>query len=59
MDLSHMREVLTLAEHLNFTTAAAKLYVSQPTLTRHVNAVEEELGVNARYPGRKAFFNLR
>lgn len=45
MDVSHMREVLVLAEHLNFTTAAAALYISQPTLTRHVNAVEEALGV--------------
>ncbi|MBQ9041359.1 MAG: LysR family transcriptional regulator [Eggerthellaceae bacterium] len=45
MDVSHMREVLVLAEHLNFTTAAAALYISQPTLTRHVNAVEESLGV--------------
>lgn len=44
MDVSYMREVLVLAEHLSFTTAAAKLYLSQPTLTRHVNAVEEELG---------------
>ena len=45
MDVSHMREVLVLAEHLNFTTAAAELYVSQPTLTRHVNAMEDALGV--------------
>ena len=45
MDVSHMREVLTLAEHLNFTTAAAELYVSQPTLTRHIGAIEDELGV--------------
>lgn len=45
MDVSHMREVLVLSEHLNYTTAAAKLYVSQPTLTRHVNSVEEALGV--------------
>ena len=41
MDVSHMREVLTLAEHLNFTTAAAELYVSQPTLTRHLGAIED------------------
>ena len=44
MNVSHMREVLVLAEQLNFTTAAAALYVSQPTLTRHVNSIEEELG---------------
>ena len=42
MDVSHMREVLTLAEHLNFTTAAAELYVSQPTLTRHIGAIEDK-----------------
>ena len=45
MDVSHMREVLVLADHMNFTTAAAQLYISQPTLTRHVNAMEEALGV--------------
>lgn len=45
MDVSHMREVLVLAEHLNFTTAASELYISQSTLTRHVGAVEEALGV--------------
>ena len=45
MDVSHMREVLVLADHMNFTTAAAQLYISQPTLTRHVNAIEEALGV--------------
>ena len=45
MDVSHMREVLVLAEHRNFTTAAAELFVSQPKLTRHVNAVEDALGV--------------
>ena len=45
MDVSHMREVLTLAEHLNFTTAAAELFISQPTLTRHIGSIEDELGV--------------
>lgn len=45
MNVSHMREVLVLAKHLNFTTAAAELYMSQPTLTRHIGAVEETLGV--------------
>lgn len=45
MDVSQMREMLVLAEHLNFTTAAAQLYISQPTLTRHVSAAEDALGV--------------
>jgi len=45
VDTAYMREVIGLAKHLNFKSAAAELYISQPTLTRHLNAVEEELGV--------------
>lgn len=39
-----MREFLTLVKCGSFTEAAAELYISQPTLTRHVNALEDELG---------------
>ena len=39
-----MREFLTLAKCANFTRAAEELYISQPTLTRHVNSLEHELG---------------
>lgn len=43
MDVSHMREVLVLAEHLNFTTAASALYISQPTLTAQTKRVYKHL----------------
>lgn len=45
MDTSYMREFLVLAKHLNYTSAAQALYISQPTLSRHISALEEELGV--------------
>lgn len=44
MDIGHMREFLTLAEKLNYRAAADALFISQPTLTRHINLLEEQLG---------------
>lgn len=44
MDTTYMREFLVLAKHLNYTTAAQALYISQPTLSRHISALEDELG---------------
>ncbi|GAA2088470.1 LysR family transcriptional regulator [Streptomyces albiaxialis] len=43
--LRQLRAFLTLAETLNFTQAAAELGTSQPTLTRTVHRLEEELRV--------------
>ena len=43
--LRQLRAFLTLAETLNFTQAAAELGTSQPTLTRTVRRLEEELRV--------------
>ena len=44
MDVTFLREFLVLADCLNFGTAARRLFVSQPTLSRHVQAVEDEAG---------------
>lgn len=45
MDISYLSEFLTVAEELNFSRAAKTLNVSQPALSNHIIALEEELGV--------------
>ncbi|SPE56941.1 putative Uncharacterized HTH-type transcriptional regulator YnfL [Verrucomicrobia bacterium] len=45
MELRHLRYFVAVAEALNFTKAAAKLHLAQPSLTRQVHNLEEEIGV--------------
>ncbi len=45
MKIQSMREFLTLSELRNFNSASEKLFLSQPTLSRHIKELEEELGV--------------
>lgn len=44
MKTEYMREFLELAAAKNYSLAARKLFISQPTLSRHVQAIEEALG---------------
>src|SRR6266446_1763208 len=46
MELRHLRYFLAVAEALNFTKAAAQLRVAQPALSRRVQDLEEEIGVD-------------
>ncbi|MCD7859051.1 MAG: LysR family transcriptional regulator [Firmicutes bacterium] len=45
MTLENMQEFIVLAEEHNYQIAADRLYTTQATLSRHIIALEEELGI--------------
>ena len=45
MTITQLKYVLAIAEHKNFTKAAKKAFVTQPTLSMQVQKLEEELDV--------------
>lgn len=45
MELADLKAFIAVVEHNGFRRAAHALFVSQPSLTRRVNRLEEELGV--------------
>jgi DNA-binding transcriptional LysR family regulator len=46
VELRHLRYFLAVGEALNFTKAAARLRVAQPALSRQIQDLEDEIGVN-------------
>jgi DNA-binding transcriptional LysR family regulator len=45
MELRHLRYFVAVAENLNFTKAAGRLHLTQPSLTIQIRNLEEEIGV--------------
>ena len=46
MDFKQLKTYVTVVECQSFTKAAQQLYVSQPTISAHIRALEEELGAS-------------
>ena len=44
MDIPYLRDFAALGESLNYSAAAEKLQISQPTLSRHIKIIEKTLG---------------
>lgn len=45
MDINYFKEFSVLAETRNYWEAAERLFVNQSTLSKHIKAMEKELGV--------------
>ncbi|RTY82895.1 LysR family transcriptional regulator [Flavobacterium sp. LS1P28] len=45
MTITQLKYVLAVAEHKNFTLAAEKCFVTQPTLSMQIQKIEEELSI--------------
>lgn len=53
MELRVLRYFLTVAKEQNFTKAAEQLHITQPTLSRQLAALEEELGTMLFHRGSR------
>ena len=52
MDIEVYREFMALAAHKSFVSAARDLNMSQPSLSRHMNALSNDLGCRLFYDTR-------
>lgn len=53
MKIESLNEFIVVAHHLNFTSAATKLHISQSNLSKHISELEQELGVELIQRGKQ------
>jgi DNA-binding transcriptional LysR family regulator len=53
MDIRHLKYFSEVAKHLSFSKAASTLHISQPSLSKTIKSIEEELGVPLFYRSSK------
>lgn len=53
VEIRYLKEFMVLANLLNFTTAANQLYMTQPTLSKHITILESELGTPLFFRSKK------
>lgn len=53
MEIELMREFVVFSRYLNFSKAAGKLNLAQPTLSSHVQSMEKELGFDLVQRGKR------
>lgn len=56
MKIEFIREFLHLTETLNFSLSASQLFISQPTLSRHIQILEKEIGHSLVYTSSHGVF---
>lgn len=49
MDIRHLEYFTTVAKHLSFTKASQVLHISQPTISKMIKSLENDLGVTLFY----------
>ncbi|WP_251551547.1 cidABC operon transcriptional activator CidR [Neobacillus muris] len=53
MDIKHLQYFLEVAKYNSFSLAANHLYITQPTISKMIKNLEQELGVELFYRSRK------
>jgi hypothetical protein len=53
MELRHVKYFVAVAEELNFARAARRVHIAQPSLTKQIQQLEQELGFPLLYRTKK------